>query len=103
MLGLQTQESPKFERSFQMIQNEAAKQNAVFFAFAGDGHDGEFPDLECEDMMGWLIPNERVAEFQPEWEKDNSETALERWSRFFTFADWSEVDGSIIISFNNYG
>lgn len=102
MLGLKTQESPKFNRFFQLIQDEAARQGAVFFAFAGDGRDLELPDMEGEDMMGWLIPKDRVAEFQPEWETENSEEALDRWGDFFTWAEWSLEDGTVRIVFNNH-
>ena len=61
MQGLRTQESDKFNKFFSLIQDEAKKHNAIFFADAGDGHDLETPELECEDMMGWLIPVVRAA------------------------------------------
>ena len=39
MRGLKTQEGKKFERFFNMVQEEAAKQDAVFFLGCGEGRD----------------------------------------------------------------
>ena len=102
MRGLKTQESPRFERFFQLVQNEAAKQNAVFFVFAGDGREFVRSDMEGEDIMGWLIPVEQVPAFEPAWEINNSETALASWGRFFVWAEWNEHGEQIAVSFKTY-
>jgi len=94
--GLRTQESDKFYRFFELIQQEAEKKGCIFFAEAGDGHDYVSNTLECEDMMGWLIPKEKINEFEPLWEKDQ---VPELWSDFFTFAVWKEDGDSIKIVF----
>lgn len=96
MQGLRTRESDKFNKYFSLIQEEAKKHNAIFFADAGDGHDLETPELECEDMMGWLIPVERAAEFEPLWEDSKVD---DDWTDYFTWAIWSLDRGKIHISF----
>jgi hypothetical protein len=102
MRGIKSQKSDRFYRFFQLIQDEAARQNAVFFVFAGEGNDIDLPELEGEDMSGWLIPQDRVAEFEPAWTKDHSMSALEQWSDFFTWAVWEEHGGTVTISFETY-
>ena len=101
MRGLRTQESDKFCRFFQLIQDEASKQNAVFFAFAGEGRDINLPDMEGEDMSGWLIPQDKADEFEAAWTVDNSMVTLKRWGTFFTWAVWEEHEGKVSISFEN--
>lgn len=102
MRGLKTRESERFNRFFQIIQDAAARQHAVFFAFAGDGRDLDLPDLEGEDMMGWLVPNGNIREFEAEWKTSNTEENLERWHEFFCFATWELVDGMVMIHFRSY-
>ena len=96
MRGLRTQESEKFNTYFALIQAAAKKQNAVFFADAGDGNDFETPDMEGENMMGWLIPTEKVAEFEPLW---TVSAVDDSWSDFFGWAIWSIVNDSVEILF----
>ena len=103
MRGLRTQEGAKFNRFFQLIQDEAAKTGAVFFAFAGEGRDIILPNLEGEDLSGWLIPADKADEFEKEWKTDNSLNHLEKWSDYFMWAEWSEQNGAISIQFNSYG
>ena len=102
MRGLKTQESAQFNRFFQMIQDEAEKQDAVFFAFAGEGHELNLSNLEGEDMTGWLIPKNQLDSFEPEWSKDNSLVALEKWEEYFVWAEWSMQDKKVSISFKIY-
>jgi len=63
LLGLRTSESIRFERYFSIVQASAQKMNCVFFLDAGDGQEFETELLEGEDLMGWLIPMERVSAF----------------------------------------
>lgn len=102
MRGLKTQESGLFNRYFQLIQDKAEKQGSVFFAFAGEGRDFELPDMEGEDLTGWLIPKNKVEVFEPEWSKENSLAALEEWEEYFVWAEWSIHNGRVSISFESY-
>lgn len=96
MEGLRTQESTKFNVFFALIQAEAEKQDAVFFADAGDGREFETATMEGEDMMGWLVPADRVSEFEPLWDEDAVDDS---WSDFFCWAVWSKNGDTINISF----
>ena len=96
MQGLRKPESEKFNRFFSLIQTEAKKQNAVFFADAGDGNDFETELMEGENMMGWLIPSDKVNEFEPLWKKSDVDDS---WIDFFRWATWSRYGTSIKIAF----
>ncbi len=96
MQGLRKQETDKFERFFSEIQTEAKKKNAVFFADAGDGNDFETDVMEGEDMMGWLIPSDKVEEFEPLWKKSSVD---DTWTDFFRWALWSNDGDSVKIEF----
>lgn len=98
MKGLRTQESEKFRKFFSLIQEEAEKQKAVFFADAGDGNDFETPLMEGENMMGWLIPEEQAEEFEPLWE---SNAVDDHWTDFFKWAVWSMSGNDIKITFED--
>ena len=96
MRGLRTQETDKFIRFFTVVQAEAKKHGAVFFADAGDGNDFETPEMECENMMGWLIPTARVEEFEPLWA---SAAVDDSWTEFFVWAVWSFANGAVKVMF----
>lgn len=102
MRGLKTQENSNFNRFFQLIQDAAAKRDAVFFAFAGEGNDLILTNIECEDMTGWLIPQNKAAEFEPEWKASSDLDHLERWSDYFLWAEWKLNNGKIQIEFKRY-
>ena len=46
MQGLKKQEGNKFERFFAVVQSQAKKSGAVFFLFAGEGHEQETEEME---------------------------------------------------------
>ena len=96
MEGLKTQENDKFNKFFKLIQEAAAKENSVFFADAGDGNDFETDKLEGENMMGWLIPAEKVDEFKKVWEQDSVD---DDWTDFFVWAVWESKGQSLLIHF----
>ena len=88
MLGLRTQESSKFNKFFSFVQTAAQETGCVFFVEAGDGHFFENDDVECEDLMGWLIPEDKISEFEPEWRKNDVSDA---WTDFFVWATWENA------------
>jgi len=96
MEGLKTQETDKFMRFFALIQEEAKKKDSVFFADAGDGNDFETPELECENMMGWLIPSDKVEKFKRVWETNEVDDS---WTDFFVWAVWSVRGKTVSIRF----
>ena len=99
MRGLKTQEGIKFERFFNIVQKEAAKQDAVFFLGCGEGRDLSTNEMEGEDLMGWFIPEADASIFEIEWEKED---ISERWNNFVRFAIWKKDDKGISISFKKF-
>ena len=96
MQGLRKQETEKFQRFFALIQAEAEKHDAVFFADAGDGHEFETATMEGENMMGWLIPTDRVREFEPIWQ---ASAVNDDWTEFFMWAIWNQDGNRVVIRF----
>lgn len=93
MLGLRTQETSKFEKYFLIVQETAKKKGCVFFFDTGDGGDFETETLEGEVLMGWLIPEDRVAEFEKLWK---SWGMLDDWTDFYKWAIWDNPDNPTI-------
>ena len=99
MQGLRTQESDRFRHFFSLVQAEAEKRDAVFFLQAGDGNDYETDDLECEDLMGWLIPKDKIPEFEPIWKAFQ---VMDDWTDYFQWAEWYVEDGAVHVQFKEY-
>ena len=93
MQGLRTQETSKFEKFFAIVQDTAQKIGCVFFFDAGDGRDFETDTIEGEDLMGWLIPNDRLPEFEQEWKNGD---VSDDWSDFFVWAVWDNPNNPTI-------
>lgn len=97
MLGLKTQESNKFKEFFNLVQKTAERNGCVFFLDAGDGRDFENETLEGEDLMGWLIPREKVTEFERLWKDDD---VSDDWTDFFVWAVWNN-DKELTVKFED--
>lgn len=93
MQGLRVQETSKFEKFFSIVQDAAKKKNSVFFLDAGDGRDFETDTLEGEDLMGWLIPKEKLPAFEKEWQDGD---VSDDWSDFYVWAIWENTENPII-------
>lgn len=93
MLGLRTNESEKFIKYFELVQDAARLKNCVYYLDAGDGRDFENDLYEGEDLMGWLIPMDVVPQFEQEW---NNGDVSDEWSRFYTWAIWSTPDNPTV-------
>ena len=97
MQGLRGQETDKFIRFFNIVQNTAKQRKCVFFTDAGDGREFETDILEGEDLMGWLIPESKLSEFEKEWKSGD---VSDDWSDFFCWAVYDNTDDPVI-SFEN--
>jgi hypothetical protein len=93
MKGLRTQETDKFNKFFSIVQDTAKKEGCVFFLDAGDGRDFTTDTLEGEDLMGWLIPNDKLSDFEKEWETGD---VSDDWSDFYVWAIWENADNPTI-------
>ena len=100
MLGLRTQENAKFIGFFKLVQEEANKQDAVFFLDCGQGKTFENNQMECEDLCGWLIPKEKVKEFEPLF-VDNSDE-VNKFDDFYTSVDFHIEDDTVNVIIENF-
>lgn len=105
MRGLKTQESQKFNRFWQLIQDTACKINCAFFGFAGEGRDFETAEMEGEDFSGWLVPLDDVTAFEALWSNPSS-TAADLQDAFpkakFLFAIWRMNDDTVSVEFREF-
>ena len=100
MRGLKTQESERFRRFHEFVQEQANKEKKVWFGFAGEGNEFETNEMEGEELSGWLIPAENADEFEKEWLKTQGTQGLEKWLRFFKWVEWKmDDDGNVTVEF----
>jgi hypothetical protein len=99
MQGLRTQESKKFEKFIELVQEEAAKKNSVFFLDCGQGKTFENESIECENLCGWLIPKEKVKEFTPIFLKNTDK--LFQFDDFYVFIDFTVNENDISIEIDD--
>lgn len=97
MRGLRTQENTKFLEFFKQVQAAAAKKNAVFFLDSGEGNQFENETIECEDLSGWLIPNDKSEEFEKLFNVNDK--IIDKWNEFCTFVSWRMDGESLIVTF----
>lgn len=97
MKGLRGQENDKFNKFFDQIQKAASRFDSVFFADAGEGDALETDTIECETMMGWLIPNDKEEEFSNLWKQNAVDDS---WSDYFTWANWELKGTEVTINFS---
>ena len=99
MIGIRTKENIKFLKFFEMVQKEAKKFDSVFFLDCGQGKIFENNQIECEDLCGWLIPKEKVIDFEPHF-LNNSEQQHE-FDDFYINIDFNIVNDKIFIIIDN--
>lgn len=87
MIGLRTNEDERFIRFFAKVQEEAKKQNAVFFLDCGEGHDVFCDDIICTDCSGWLVPSEKADEFGKTYYSFGQEK--DEWEDYVSWVTWS--------------
>lgn len=99
MVGLRTQESSKFQQFFSLVQAQAKQMGFVFFLDCGEGRELETDSLSCEDLSGWLIPEQQANDFNLEFEAGD---VSDRWGSHICFALWQKTNDTIQISFQKY-
>ena len=100
MRGLRTQrdnDDKEFCRFFEIVQQAASDKGCVFFLDTAEGRMGEIGDVVCEELSGWLVPNDITVAFTPLWEQWLD--VNKDFSDFFVFAKWSNHGGNIQIEF----
>lgn len=96
MVGLRTQENDKFLRFWDMVQECAAKTDSVFFLDCGEGNEFENAEMEGEELTGWLIPNDKVKEFDAEFRRGGS--IDDKWADFLASVYWRQKNGKIEVT-----
>lgn len=102
MRGLSTQESEAFNRYWDLIQRAAAKENCIFFGYAGEGRDFFDGDIEGEDFGGWLVPKDNADEFEKKWKEDKEAMFENTFGAKFSFAIWKKDGKNIDIFFDDF-
>lgn len=87
MKGLRTQESEKFNKFWQIVQDEADSQGCVFFGDCGEGKCFETEYIEGEDFIGWLIPKEKEKIFERLWSRNR---VPDNWIENMVWMKWEE-------------
>lgn len=99
MRGLKTQEGKKFERFFALVQQAAAKEDAVFFLECGEGNDFSTDQMEGEILRGWLIPNKQADKFEKVWLKGSPG---DEWADHIAWATWSGSKAAPVIAIESF-
>lgn len=100
MLGLRKQESLKFENFFHEVQKAAKERGKAFFCDAADGHYFETDRYEYWSLMGWLIDEADIEDFEPFWKADLP--IPDQWDDCFCWAEWQLNEGQLTIDFIFY-
>lgn len=90
----------KEQAFWNLIQQSAKKEQAVFFMDVGEGHDINTEQYEGENFSGWLIPEKQAPNFRRDWEQNKEND--DKWDSFYRFAEWKEMQGKIEIEFSEY-
>ena len=96
MVGLRTQEDIRFLSFFNAIQKEASKSNAIFFLDCGEGHSVFGEDIICTDCSGWLIPKEKVEDFNKQFVAFDE--IDDKWDVFAAWVTWSGEASNPVIN-----
>lgn len=88
------------DQFFELVQEEAAKSDSIFFVFAGEGNDFETEQISMEDLSGWLIPNNMADAFERDWLEDKFSDKMQQWEDYFAWVEWAIVGGKVVVNLN---
>ena len=97
MIGLRTQESDKFLRFWEIVQEKAAEMGKTFFLDCGDGNNYEDDKLECENLTGWLVDNEQTKIFEEVFL--SGEPIGDEWSDKIVSLEWEKARDLVEVTF----
>ena len=98
MLGLRTNEGEKFEKYFSLVQEVAKKKDCTFFLDTGMGKIFENDFIECEDISGWLIPDNYIDSFEKVFYANTDD--VHKYDDFYCYIDFEinkETDEIVVI------
>ena len=76
--------------SVDLLNAQLAPHNMGFFFDTIDVHQQVIGGKYCRDMFGWVVPNERIAEFEPIWLGGEDEKL---GGYDYVCASWEDRDG----------
>ena len=97
--GLRTQENSKFLSFWKIVQEEASKRDSVFFLDSGEGNEIETPEINAEDLSGWLIPKDQANEFDVLFKSFDNDNISKKFDDFYMIASWQKRHDSISVKF----
>lgn len=65
------------------MQAAAEEKDAIFFLDTSEGNEKLFGNMEVSDLSGWLVPNEKVTDFQCVWVNHRED---DNWIDYYCFA-----------------
>lgn len=97
MVGLRTHENDKFLKFWKIVQDEAQKRDKTFFLDCGNGHSFEDDAIECEDLSGWLVDNDKADKFNKLF---TSHTPIgDEWADNIVFVKWQKNRDAFSVKF----
>lgn len=77
--------------SVDLLNAQLAPRGMSFFFDTVDVDQRIIDGKHCEDMFGWVVANERIAEFEPIWLASEDEKLDEKYD--YVCASWEDRDG----------
>lgn len=97
--GLRTRENKMFTKYFNLVQLQAKKKGMTFFLDCAEGAETLFDDMEVVDVSGWLVPDNKIIEFERIWKSFEED---DEWVDYYCFAEPVIVDKKVIVDFKYY-
>lgn len=86
-----------------LIVKEAKWKGGEFFFYTEEGRELTLPNMECEDISGWLIPNSLAEEFRNEFAEKDADEIDPKWNKYFKKAVWDNSSGyGVTIKFEDF-
>ena len=71
----------------------------IFFLDSAEGCETYFRDMEIVDLSGWLIPQNRVNEFEKVWQAFEDD---DKWVEYYCFAEPRIEGEKVKVEFKYY-
>ena len=106
MPDIRIQNTEKLDRYFQLVQQEAAKFNAVYFVkdISDEENIGIEEEFYIAELYGWLIPKSKASQFKSIWKNAPvlNSNHFPEWQKYERSVEWEKQNGEINITFWDY-
>lgn len=82
-----------------LFKMRRGSKGAFFFIDCGGGHDLITDEIDCQDLSGWLVPVDAVADFESVWRSEDWDALTSEQDDFMVTAVWSGTPESISVRF----